>query len=63
MTDAPQYTFTVTRGDEPDTVVLLMRDAWGWEIRGVAKKRAEGGYAGTAIVGDPGRLALPLVDE
>lgn len=58
----PTYTGTLTKGAAPNTVELVLRDVFGWEIRGTGQRQPDGSYALSATVGDPGFLRLPAID-
>lgn len=63
MSDSSIYKWIIRKGAEPNTVVLEMVDAWGWTITGVGALQADKTYAGTATVGDKGRLTMPFDKE
>lgn len=64
MSDAPQYTGELRKGDEPGTVVGTIRDIFGWpiEIRGTLDK-ATGTYVLEGRLGRvPDTLRIEAID-
>ena len=62
MTDAI-WTGTVDKGPEPNTVVVVVRETWGWEITLHGTLQAGGGYACVGEIGPaPECLRVPSLD-
>jgi hypothetical protein len=64
MTTAPQYTGTLAKGTEPNTVVGTLTDSWGWtiELRGTLDP-ATRTYALTGTLGPtPAALHIDTID-
>ena len=58
-----RWTGTVTKGTEPNTVVVTVRDTWGWEITLHGTLQASGGYALAGTLGaPPACLRVPALD-
>lgn len=58
-----QWTGTVDKGSDPNTVVVVVRDGWGWTatLRGTLKPG--GGYALVGTLGEPpAALRIPAID-
>lgn len=62
MTDAPTYTGSLRRGDQPGTVVGELLDIFGWKIHILGTRQDDGSYLLVATVGDKGSLRVPAVD-
>jgi hypothetical protein len=58
----PQYTGHIARGDAPDRIVGLLRDAWGYTIH-IEGTRTADGYELIGIPDVmPDALRIPLLD-
>jgi hypothetical protein len=63
----PQYTGHLRRGSDPDTVVGVIQDEWGWKITLVGTRHPSGGYILAGTLGDTPKFqriaALGELDE
>ena len=63
VTTAP-WTGTLSRGTEPNTVVVVVRDTWGWEITLRGERAADGTYPLAGDIGPPPAcLRVPALDD
>lgn len=57
------WTGTVDKGHAPNTVVVVVRDRWGWEITLHGTLKPGGGYALAGDIGPPPEcLRVPAID-
>ena len=64
MSDKSHYTVMVRKAAAPDTIEIELTDWFGWVITGTAVRQPDNSYAGTASVGDKGKLGdFPGLDK
>lgn len=57
------WTGTLSKGTEPNTVVVVVRDSWGWEITLHGERGPDGTYPLSGDIGPPPAcLLVPAID-